>query len=93
MNWRIVSGPTEVGQIEGYDMARAWGYVIARGDEEREVTVVVADSIGADPVDESREAVTTFGRSALRTLLSQDDPARYVVITTSGLREDRMPGS
>jgi len=88
MNWTIASGPTERDQVEGYDTGRAWDYSIARGDEERAVTIIVADSISERPAPESLEAITTHGRSALRTLLMQEDPARCVVITTSGLRED-----
>lgn len=90
MAWKRISGPREVDQIESYDMTRGWGYTIRRGDEERTIGVIVARgiSVGDLPTD-SAAAMQTRGRSAVDAVLDQDEPPRFLVVTSSGIREDR----
>ena len=91
MTWHRISGPRPVGQIGSYDMTQAWGYTIRRGDEERTIGVIVSQGITRDhglPHD-SDAAMGTRGRSAVQDVLDQNDPPRYLVITSTGVREDR----
>lgn len=88
--WKRTSGPHAVDQFPRYDMARGWEYTIQRDEEGRTVSVVVSRGISADamPVD-ATAAYQTRGRSAVDAVLDQDDPPRYLVITDSGVIEER----
>jgi hypothetical protein len=65
-----------------------WACDIERGDEKRTVKVEVAatlDASNSDLLGTAREAMCTQGRSAVRTVLNDDNPPKRLIVTTSGV--------
>lgn len=89
MAWERIGGPREVAQIGSFDMSRGWGYTIHKGTEERTVGVIVARAPLGDLPPDAKAAYETRGRSAVDAVLGQDDPPRYLIITSAGVREQR----
>jgi hypothetical protein len=83
--WRI-RGDAEPAPWEDKD-ARGWIWTIERDDEVRFVRVELTGQAEIDPREEVREAAETNGRSALDTVLDDDDPPARITFTSGG-RED-----
>lgn len=89
MAWERISGPREVAQIGSFDMSRGWGYTIRRDTEERTIGVIVARAPLGDLPPDAKAAMETRGRSAVDAVPEQEDPPRYLIITSAGVREQR----
>jgi hypothetical protein len=89
--WRITSeAPGWIAQWPGWDVEFVWSWPIERQGLARTVSVGVANGSAelSEIADESRQAVVTFGRSAVMAVLDREDPPRRIAVTTTGLREE-----
>jgi hypothetical protein len=67
-----------------------WAYDLDRDGGTRTVSVVVAGGRlnAGDLPEESKRAISTTGRSAVDAILDREELPRYIVVTSSGLREE-----
>jgi hypothetical protein len=88
VRWVTVKGPREFDHLRGFDMDVGWAYDIARDTDRRTVSVIVAGGRlrSNDLPMESQRAIETKGRSAVEAVLEQDEPPRYLIISSGGVR-------
>jgi hypothetical protein len=88
--WKIVGGPREFEKTEaGHDMRVGWAYDIEGPSGMRPIRVIVSRTAAAVPAlpEESRRAISTQGKSAVRGFLDRVAPPRTIIVTTAGLGE------
>jgi hypothetical protein len=85
--WRIESGPLEPGPPGKDAVGVGWGWLIARDQVERLVTVWVSGALTTTPElrsDEVNRAIETKGRSEVEGSLNEEDPPRIIQWSSSG---------
>jgi hypothetical protein len=87
VSWGIARGPREFDRLEGFDMDVGWAYYLERGEDERTVSVIAAaGTLRANDLPlEAQRAIETRGRTAVEAVLGEDEPARYLVVSSTGV--------
>jgi hypothetical protein len=85
MPWTI-RGDAEAAPWKGKD-ARGWSWRIERDLVVRRVLVEVTGPAEAGSSEEVRRVLETQGRSAVESVLSEDDPPSRITFTTAGRTE------
>jgi hypothetical protein len=87
VGWGIARGPREFERLEGFDIDVGWAYYLERGEEERTVSVLAAaGALRANDLPmEAQRAIETRGRTAVEAVLGEDEPARYLVVSSTGV--------
>lgn len=86
--WKIDAGPRRYDSRGTADIDVGWAYDIERNGERRTISVEVAGGrSGSDELpDDARRAIRTSGRSAVESVLGEDDPPRYLLVGSLGVR-------
>lgn len=85
MAWTIRGDAEEV-PWDGKD-ARGWCWEIQRDFELRRLLVEVTGPAETAGREEVRRAVETLGRSAVESVLAEDDPPNRITLTAAGRTE------
>jgi hypothetical protein len=86
VGWGIARGPREFDRLKGFDIDVGWAYYLERGEDERTVSMpAVAGALHANDLPmEAQRAIETRGRTAVEAVLGEDEPARYLVVSSTG---------